>query len=498
MSETRLPDVYYFPATDVRTELLTPSSLVTHCPFKGNATYWSIDVGDTHVDNAVWSYQDAFDEARVIEDYLAFSWESIDTWFSNDAELVSQGEPARSEQENPFVGWLIRDAWKTSNIPDLLGESAQAFRNFGLPLLRMHLFVRTLNPQLYGLFFRWDRASNQVEATQATHTGVQSEAYLTSPYARIINGEGGVRRNLEGSAPQLDYPILSDLLEEGATDYVALPIRFSDGQINILSLVCDEVGGFSTSHLGHLYEILPHLGRLIEAHAQRLSSLTLLQTYLGQSTGERVLNGHVKRGDGEDLDAIIWFSDLRNSTRLADTIPREAYLASLDQYFDCVAGAVMEQGGEVLKFIGDAVLAIFPIDDKPEAFANACAQALAAIRQGYQHMESVNETRAAEGQPVLNFGTGLHRGNITYGNIGTNKRLDFTVIGPAVNEASRIEDLCKKLNQPVLASAAFAAGVSDDLESLGDHELHGVKKKQEIFKVGLQAMTPTVRHDWFL
>lgn len=278
----------------------------------------------------------------------------------------------------------------------------------------------------------------------------------------------------------LDYPILSELLAEGATDYVALPLNFSDGQINILSLVSDEPGGFSTNQLGYLYEILPHLGRLIEAHSQRLSSLTLLQTYLGRSTGERVLNGSVKRGDGEDIDTIIWFSDLRDSTRLAHTLPREVYLATLDQYIHCVAGSVMEQGGEVLKFIGDAVLAIFPIEGETK-FGATSAQDNSAVRQAYQHMEGVNETRRVKGEPELAFGTGLHRGNITYGNIGTNKRLDFTVIGPSVNEASRIEGLCKKLGEPVLASSAFAAGLSSCLQSLGDHELHGVQVPQEIF-----------------
>jgi adenylate cyclase len=355
-------------------------------------------------------------------------------------------------------------------------------QSFGLPLKTMQLFVRTLNPQLYGLFFKWDCVSNQVEATEATHTCVASDAYLNSPYAPIINGEGGVRGWLDVDETQLDYPILDELLNQGATDCVALPLRFSDNQINILSLVSDEPGGFSTNHLGYLYEILPLLGRLIEAHAQRASSLMLLQTYLGRSTGERVLNGSVKLGDGEDLDTIIWFSDLRNSTGLADTMTRESYLAALDQYFDCVAGAVMEQGGEVLKFIGDAVLAIFPIGER-DGLSKACNQAHSALRQAFQHMEHANKVRIANGEQALAFGTGLHRGNITYGNIGTSKRLDFTVIGPAVNEASRIESLCKTLEEAVLASAAFASGLASGLTSLGEYELQGVKARQEIFKL---------------
>tara|TARA_E500000331_G_scaffold314893_2_gene324517 strand:- start:577 stop:1827 length:1251 start_codon:yes stop_codon:yes gene_type:complete len=414
----------------------------------------------------------------------------MDSWFQDDTVIEQQPRSNETEQENPFVRWLVRDAWKTTDIPYLLVETPHMLHDQGLPLQSIRLFVRTLNPQLYGLFFNWDRDSNEGETLQATHKGVQSDSYRNSPFAPIINGEGGVRRRLDVDEPELDFPILTDLLDEGATDYVALPIQFSDGQINTLSLVSDMPGGFSTSHLGYLYEILPHLGRLIEAQAQRLSSLALLQTYLGRSTGERVLSGRVKRGDGEDLDTIIWFSDLRNSTRLADTMTRDDYLAALDQYFDCVTGAVMEHGGEVLKFIGDAVLAIFPIDDAIVGSAPACNRAHAALCQAYRQMERVNEDRAASGGAALAFGTGLHRGNITYGNIGTNKRLDFTVIGPAVNEASRIEGLCKTLDEPVLASSEFAREFSGGLTSLGEHQLQGVKVKQEIFKLDIRESNP--------
>ena len=151
-----------------------------------------------------WSYEDVFDEARIIKNYIALDWQSVDEWFCDDSALLSQQRPTAIGEENPFVSWLVHEAWKTTNIPDLLAESARVLCSFGLPLLRMHLFVRTLNPQLYGLFFRWERNADEVDASQATHSGVQSEAYLSSPYAPIINGEGGVRRTLEGDAPLLE------------------------------------------------------------------------------------------------------------------------------------------------------------------------------------------------------------------------------------------------------------------------------------------------------
>jgi class 3 adenylate cyclase/uncharacterized protein (DUF427 family) len=486
MRETRLPWVYYFHPDDVRTDLLTRTDHLTNCPFKGNASYWTVKVGDKQAVNAAWSYEDAFDEAVPVKGYIAFDWRAIDTWLRDEEVLDRQPRDVEPAEDNPFVDWLVRDAWKSTTISDLLADAAEAMTSAGLPLWRLRLFIRTLNPQLYGLFYRWQRDVEGVEESRATHAGVQSLQYRNSPFAPIINGEGGVRRRLEGANPELDFPILKDLVEEGATDYVAVPLRFSDGQINVLTLVSDQPGGFSTSQLGYLYEILPNLGRLVEAHAQRLSSLTLLKTYLGRDAGERVMNGLVKRGDGEDLHAVIWFSDLRGSTKMADTMPRQDYLAALDQYFDSVAGAVLENGGEVLKFIGDAVLAIFPIDNPDDPHPAACTNALLAVRQAYQQIGTVNGERAAQGQPPLEFGTGLHRGNITYGNIGTEMRLDFTVIGPAVNEAARIEDLCKALGVPILASSAFAGGVDGGLKSLGEHELRGVQTKQEIFTLAAE------------
>ncbi|MEH6631679.1 MAG: DUF427 domain-containing protein [Halopseudomonas aestusnigri] len=481
MHETRFPWVYYFPPEDVNLDLLKRTDHLTYCPFKGNASYWTIKVGESEAVNAGWSYEEAFDEVSPVNGYIAFDWQTIDKWISDEEVLEKQPRDSEHEKDNPFVNWLVHEACKAKNIPELLTATAKMMNASGLPTWRLRLFVRTLNPQLYGLFFRWDRDIDGIEEYQATHVGVQSAQYRDSPFAPIISGEGGVRRRLEGDNPELDFPILKDILEEGATDYVALPLKFSDGLINVLTLVSDQPGGFSTNHLGYLYEILPVLGRLVEAYAQRLSALSLLRTYLGRDAGERVMNGLVKRGDGEDLHAVIWFSDLRGSTKMADMMPRAEYLSALDQYFDCVAVAVLENGGEVLKFIGDAVLAIFLIEDTEEQHPEACANALSAVKQAYTQIETVNEERSERGEPVLKFGTGLHRGNITYGNIGTEMRLDFTVIGPAVNEAARIENLCKGLGVSVLTSSEFADGVASALRSLGTHELRGVERKQEIF-----------------
>ncbi len=481
MQETRLAPVYYFPREDVRMDLLSPTERRSNCPFKGNASYWSIVVGSKSAQNAVWSYEDAYDEAAIVEGYVAFYWHEMDYWLVDGDEMDQQSATDHVAKTNPLVNWLVRDAWKANSTVEQVEALAIALMSAGFPLSSLRLFVRTLNPQLFARFYSWRRDGDEVVENEATHAGAQSEQYLNSPFALIIRGEGGVRRRLEGPDPNLDFPVLEDLIKEGATDYVAVPLNFSDGQINVLTLVSDAPGGFTTEQLGNLYEILPNLGRLLEAHAQRISSLTLLKTYLGRNAGERVNGGLVKRGDGEELHAVIWFSDLRQSTIMADTMPREEYLAALNSYFDCVVGAIIDHGGEVLKFIGDAVLAIFPIENPTERHPDACTRALLAIRAAEKQISEVNLDREADSQPLLNFGTALHRGTITYGNVGTERRLDFTVIGPPVNEAARIEDLCKTLGEPVLMSSAFASGAPDGPISLGEHSLRGVKGQQEIF-----------------
>jgi class 3 adenylate cyclase/uncharacterized protein (DUF427 family) len=485
MHETRLAPVFYFPRDDVRMDLLVKSDRNTHCPFKGNASYWAIRVGGHSVADAAWSYETPYDESSSVEKYIAFDWRAIDTWYADDTVVVEQPRDKTVAKDNPLVNWLVRDAWMSKSSRDLVMRFSDAMIAAGLPMWRIRLVVRTLNPLLFALVYSWQRGADAVTVFEISHETLHGEQYRNSPFALVINGEGGVRRRLEGPNARLDFPVLEDLVAEGATDYVAMPLRFSDGQLNILSLVSDRPGGFSTEQLGQIYEILPTLSRLFESHALRLSSATLLRTYLGSDAGQRVMDGLVKRGDGEDIHAAIWITDLRDSTALAASLSRDDYLSLLNRYFDCVAGAVLDHGGEVLKFIGDSVLAIFAIDDPDQKKPEACARALAAAEEASRQIAAANEERAADGAPVLKIGIGLHRGDLTYGNVGTTKRLDFTVIGSAVNEASRIESLSKTLKRQILISAAFRESVADSLISLGHHSLRGVTGEREIF--GLPA-----------
>lgn len=506
LKETRLPPVYYLPREDIAMEFLQPSSHHTYCPFKGTATYWSVVVGDKVAENAAWSYEDPIEDGLGIRGYIAFYWNKMDAWFQEDQPVEIDPVGTGIEAANPLAGWLLREAWEATSSAELVDRFARQLVETGFGVGRLSMIIPTLHPQLASNAFVWRRGESVVDERDLPHFGLQSDAYLKSPVIRIFNGEGGIRRRLDGENPPRDFPILDDLIQDGMTDYVAMPMRFSSGKINVLTIASDRPGGFTTEQLGCIHEILPILSRLMEVQALHRTSRSLLDTYLGAYTGQRVLNGLIKRGDGEDIPAVIWYSDLRGSTGLADTLPRADYLDLLNRYFEAVAGAVLDHGGEVLKFIGDAVLAIFPMEktetapDGVEVFCpkggykknggegdelfcgrSACGKAVDAVRDALQRMAAVNEEFAQLGRAPLEFGISLHLGNVTYGNIGAASRLDFTVIGPATNEAARMDGLTKELRLPVLVSEEFERFVAGTLVSVGRHRFRGVAQDREIF-----------------
>ncbi|HEY9549988.1 MAG TPA: DUF427 domain-containing protein, partial [Kiloniellaceae bacterium] len=502
LKETRLPPVYYLPREDIALRFLVPSDHRTYCPFKGTANYWSLAVGDKTLENVAWSYEDPIEDGLGIRGYIAFYWNKVEAWFEDEQPVEINADDAAVERANPLAGWLLREAWEATSSAELVDRFARQLVEAGFGASRVTVIIPTLHPQLASNAFVWRRGQSLTDERDLPHYSLQSEAYLKSPVVRIFRGEGGIRRRLEGANPPTDFPILEDLLAEGATDYVAMPMRFSNGKINILTLACDRRGGFTTRELGWIHEALPILSRLLEVQSLHRTARSLLDTYLGAHTGQRVLNGLIKRGDGEDIPAVIWYCDLRGSTALADTLPRADYLDLLNRYFEAVAGAVLERGGEVLKFIGDGLLAIFPMDkvnpcdDPAEMYCaagaapegdgmycgkNACTRAIAAARDALARMAEVNAELTAGGRAALRFGLSLHLGNVTYGNIGAASRLDFTVIGPATNEAARMDSLTKEIGIDVLLSEEFERFVPGTLVSVGRHSLRGVAQVREIF-----------------
>jgi len=476
LRETRHAPVVYFPKADVRMDLLELAAYRTHCPFKGDATYWTLAVGDRRVENAVWAYEEPLAEAARLAGHVAFYRGRVDAWLE-DGEPVRDAPRAEPHaHENPLVDWIMRDAWRVTSVDELVLRLGRTLDAIGMPILRMNLIVRTLHPQVMGTIHQWERGRNAADRIELSHARSREEKFLVSPFVHIFEGRGGVRRRLEGPEAKLDYPVLEDLREVGATDYAAMPIHFSDGQIHALTLATDRPGGFRTEELGFLHEVLPLLGRIVEAHALRYTARTLLDTYLRRNTGGRVLEGLTRRGDGEVIPAVVWWADLRGSSALAEQLPRERYLELLNHFFECTAGPAIERDGEVLKFIGDAVLAIFPLQDDPRA----AERALDAARDALARIERFNASLAAD-EPRLGVALALHLGDVNYGNIGIEGRLDFTVTGPAVNTVARLERLSKGLGRPIVTSGAFAQLVRDQVVCLGSHELQGIRTPVEVY-----------------
>ena len=476
LHETRQPPAHYIPKEDIRMELLQKTDFHTHCPFKGDANYWTLQVGGQRAENAAWAYEAPYRDAEQIKGHLSFYRSKIAALYEGDEEVPFLESNVASLHANPLAGWLLKDAWKAKSAAELAAQFLAFLRGSGCPVDRSTIIIPTLHPQIFATVLVWRADTPDLRIVYEPHDILHQPRFADSPFAPIIRGAGGVRRRLEDAGVKLDFPVVRDLHGEGATDYVAMPFRFSDGQINVISMTSFTRGGFGTAHLGQIYEVMPMLGRLFEVHALRRTATALLETYLGHDTGKRVLNGLVKRGDGEDIDAVIWFCDFRDSTVLSGSLPREVYLEQLNRFFYCMAGAVLKKGGEVLKYIGDAVLAIFPTAAGAE---DACRRALQAASLAAERVTAINE--AHPDVPPIRFGIGLHVGTVTYGNVGVPQRLDFTVIGTAANEAARIESMTKELNHVLLASAAFAAQVPGKLVPAGRHRLKGLEGEYELF-----------------
>ncbi len=482
LKETRLAPICYFPREDVRMDLFERSDFVSYCPFKGNAAHYSLHVGEIAAKNILWSYEDPIKDSATIRGYVAFYPDQVEIRYPNEPSAQPTGESVPA-YENPLLNWVLQEAPAFASSRELTAAFARKMRTAGIPLWTLTVVIQILHPQVAAFSHYWHSVTGELVEREADFEDLQSPQYLNSPLVPIFEGAGGIRRRLDIKDPLLDFGILSDLHAEGATDYVAMPMHFSDGQINAVCISSNRPGGFTTSDLGHIYEILAVLGRIYEVHVLQHKATSLLDTYLGSHAGERVLNGLIRRGDGQNIRAVIWFCDLRGSTPLAQSMSRDEFLACLNEFFDCVAGAVLDHGGQILRFIGDAALAIFPFEDESgdAGLQAACNRAIAAAHEASSRMKSTNAKREKESAQALGYGIALHVGDVTYGNIGTGNRLEFTVIGEAANLAARIESLCKVLGEPVLLSADFATCDPDHVVSLGQHQLKGIDAPQEIF-----------------
>lgn len=404
--------------------------------------------------------------------------------FDPQAEAVGS---APLDGSDSLVRWIVLTSQAAAGpvqFMPLLGDRLIAE---GIPLCRIRVSIRTLHPQFIGDSYTWHRGEADVVIFQPPHTIVSEERYINSPMAPIFQGAGAIRRRLDVPETDLDYPVLKELRDEGATDYVAMPLNFSAGRISAITFATDRPGGFTSAELSRLDSLLPFLAQAFEIHALRQTARNILDTYLGHLTGERVLEGVIRRGDGDTIHAIIWFCDLRDSTTMAEGQRPKEFLDTLNEFFESVTAPVLTHGGEILSYLGDGALAIFPIDARTEhpeycpEHTGACSRSLAAAREAMQRFTELNAARVDRGDAPLECGIALHLGDVLYGNVGVPDRLTFTVIGAAANETARLESMCKVLHKPLLLSAELARLVRQPLQSLGFHAMRGVSGPREIF-----------------
>ncbi len=372
------------------------------------------------------------------------------------------------------VDWLVDGARTVSAPQDVLAELCDRLSACGLPLHRVAVFVRTLHPDIMGQRFLW-RPGQAVEVSARSYDLLGTDTYRRSPMPVVFETGEPIRRRIEDPACPRDYVVLDELHAEGVSDYLIQPLAFTNGEVHAISWTTTRPGGFTADHLATLEAVRLPLARLVEIYALRRVAATLLNTYVGRGSGERILSGQIRRGDIERIHAVILLSDLRGFTSLSDTRPGAEVIQVLNRYFDCLVPAVEAHGGEILKFIGDGVLAIFPVQRSADA---ACQAALEAVTEARAALATAN---AEPANAVLRYGIALHLGDVLYGNIGSSARLDFTAIGPAVNLTARLETLARDLGRDLVVSADFAAHCPAAVSSLGSFELRGFREPQEVF-----------------
>ncbi|MCR9136752.1 MAG: adenylate/guanylate cyclase domain-containing protein [Alphaproteobacteria bacterium] len=373
--------------------------------------------------------------------------------------------------------WLMTEVRLSIGSRDVDQDIVDRLIEAGLPLSRYTTGVPSLHPQVDSFSVLWERGKGTTlrQFRESTETATQLQR---SPII-IAYQEGKSRRyRLEAPATEDEYELLGQFRKAGMTDYFVLALPMSDGSSKVMSFSTDRPGGFLDSHLEILNGLQHPLSVIVELGYFRHLTTTLMETYVGPVAGRRVLSGEIRRGVGETFRAVIWFCDLKGFTALSEDLPGQVLIDTLNAYFDATTTAIEDHGGEILKFIGDAVLAIFQPDKGDEEAA--ALSALAAAAQAVQRIETENSRRAATDEPRIECGIALHIGDVIYGNVGGRNRLDFTVIGPAVNLASRIEALTRELDRPVLVSAEIAALVEQEFENLGTFSLKGVSEEKSV------------------
>jgi adenylate cyclase len=397
--------------------------------------------------------------------------------------------------------WVVREGIRGAAADALFDGLCQRLVIAGVPLWRAFAGMPTLHPQWGGYSYTWRRDLNAIEPSQFSRGYEYEQILLKSPFGYLIRKMENsareedpwlyLRRRLVGPEAELDFPILKELAAAGASDYFAEVVRFgAEGDLSHgtgigYSFATDRPEGYRDDDLALLRAVLPAVSLAMMTHAGHTIASSLLGAYLGGDAGGRVHSGAVERGSVETVRAVLWYADVRGFTAIADTSPGLVVIELLNAIFETLTASLRPRGGQVLKFLGDGMLAILPFVDATRD--EICSQAVDAAAEAMEGLDRLNAARQEAGKPIAVLDLALHLGEVLYGNIGAVDRLDFTVIGPAVNEVARIETLCEALDRKVLISAELASviGNSRRLEPLGYHTLRGVRGPREIYGLDL-------------
>jgi adenylate cyclase len=398
-----------------------------------------------------------------------------------------------SDQFVELTGWITEAGLAGQSETATLTGFCERALAFGLPLARVNVVIDTLHPIYEGRAFTWTQKRKETRLTEFGRSDESSDVWERSPFYRLeLTGESFLRRRLNAET-EGEFSIFADLRAEGMTEYLAITNRFAaEGIIGDMDCVysswaTDAPQGFRDSEVADLFQLVPMVALTLKSASLTRIAGTLVETYLGRDAGRKVLGGRIARGVADRIEAVLWFSDLRNYTRISDSADPEQIIPLLNEYADAILSAIHEHEGDVLKLIGDGTLAIFTAADR----ATACHAALTAALEARRAVAVVNQRRMAASLPTTDMYLGLHVGEVYYGNIGSEERLDFTVVGPAVNEVSRIASMCRSLDQPVLTSSAFASAIGEPkrlLVSVGRYALRGVERPQSLFTVDRESI----------
>ena len=387
---------------------------------------------------------------------------------------------AAKARVQPVIDWIVGTGRVVSGSADLVSGLGDALVSAGFPVFKVLVGVRQLHPELFALLHVWDAGSRSTVDLGRRHGVQDTPAFRASPIRALFAGAELVR-----GAPHR-WPWFRELLGgldgiERIREFAMVPLIGSGGQRSVFGVWTDHPDGVSDEIAAAMSLIAPVLALALEAKANAEMAANLLDVYVGADSGRRILAGDIRRGSGHTIQAAVWFCDLAEFTARSERTPRDTLIALLNRFFDTTCRPVTANGGEVLKFMGDGVLAIFRLPDDAAGRQAGAARALAAAQGAVRAMDRWNRERRAAGEDTVRFGLALHAGSVMYGNVGTTRRLDFTVIGPTVNQTARLQALARRLGRSVVLSAAFAKELATPLPMLGRHRLRGVARRVRIY-----------------